>query len=81
MRSLARFRTANAALRFVETIYAAGAEAVVVVAIYAGKHGKQFADLLLVKLPPTPSKRKALRNRCSLVCSLHAQRQVCAMKT
>jgi MORN repeat variant len=68
MRSLARFRTANAALRFVETIYAAGAEAVVVVAIYAGKHGKQFADLLLVKLPSTLSKRKALRKLCQDFC-------------
>jgi MORN repeat variant len=61
LRSLARFRTAKAALRFVETIYAAGAKTVIVVPIYAGKRGKQFADALLVKLPPTPSKRKALR--------------------
>ena len=68
MRSLARFRTAGAALRFVETLYAAGAEAIIVVPIYAGKRGKLFADSLLVKLPPTPSKRKALRKLCQGFC-------------
>ena len=51
LRSLARFRTAKAALRFVEMLYAAGAEAVIAAIIYAGRRGKQFADRLLVKLP------------------------------
>ncbi len=69
LRSLTRFRTAGAALRFVETLYAAGAEAVIVVPIYAGKRGKLFADSLLVRLPRTPSKRKALWKLCQDFCN------------
>ena len=68
LRSLARFRTAKAALRFVEMLYAAGAEAVIAAIIYAGRRGKQFADRLLVKLPKTSSKRKALRKICQDLC-------------
>lgn len=64
-RSLARFRTAKAALQFVETLYAAGAETVVAAVIYLGKYGKQFADHLLTKLPKASPKRKALRKICS----------------
>lgn len=66
--SLARFRTAGAAFRFVEALYAAGAESVIAVPVYAGKHGTSFADSLLVKLPQTPSKRKALRKFCQDFC-------------
>jgi hypothetical protein len=69
LRSLAKFRTARAALHFVETLYAAGAESVVAVPIYAGKRGKLFADWLLVKLPRTPSKRKTLRKLCQNLCN------------
>jgi hypothetical protein len=68
LRSLAKFRTAGAALRFVETLYAAGAEAVVVAPVYAGRGSKLFADWLLVKLPGTPSKRKAVRKLCQNLC-------------
>jgi len=68
-RSLARFRTAKAALQFVETLYAAGAEAVIAAVIYAGRHGKQFSDRLLVKLPKTPAKRRALRQICQDLCA------------
>ena len=68
LRSLARFRTAKAALRFVETLYAAGAEAVIAAVIYRGKRGKQFADRLLIKLPTASSKRKALRKICQDLC-------------
>jgi hypothetical protein len=68
LRSLAKFRTAKAALRFVETLYAAGAEAVFVAPIYAGRGGKLFADWLLVKLPRTSSKRKAVRKLCQDLC-------------
>jgi hypothetical protein len=64
LHSLARFRTAKAALRFVETLYAAGAETVIAAQIYSGKRGKQFADRLLIKLPKTSAKRKALRKIC-----------------
>jgi len=69
LRSLARFRTAKAALRFVETLYAAGAEAVIAAVIYAGRRGKQFADRLLVKLPKASAKRKALRKICQELCA------------
>jgi hypothetical protein len=69
LRSLARFRTAKAALRFVETLYAAGAETIVAAVIYAGRRGKQFADRLLVKLPKAPAKRRALRKICQDLCA------------
>jgi hypothetical protein len=67
-RSLPKFRTAGAALRFVESLYAAEAEAVTVVPIYAGKRGQLFADSLLIKLPRTPSERKALQKLCQNFC-------------
>jgi hypothetical protein len=69
LRSLARFRTSKAALRLVETLYAAGAEAVIAAVIYAGKRGKQFADRLLIKLPKTSAKRKVLRTICQDLCA------------
>ena len=69
LRSLARFRTAKAALQFVETLYAAGAEAVIAALIYTGGHGKQFADRLLVRLPKAPTKRKVLRKICKDLCA------------
>ena len=68
LHSLARFRTAKAALQFVETLYAAGAETVIAAGIYAGRHGKQFADRLLVKLPKASAKRQALRKICQDLC-------------
>ena len=69
MRSLARFRTAGVALRFVETLYTAGAVAVIAVPVYAGKRGKLFADSLVIKQPQPSSKRKALRVLCQSFCS------------
>jgi hypothetical protein len=68
-RSLAKFRTAKAALRFVETLYNAGADTVVVAPVYTGKRGKLFADWLLIKLPGIPSKRRALRKFCQDFCN------------
>jgi hypothetical protein len=68
LRSLAKFRTTKAALRFVANLYAAGAETVFALPIYAGKGGELFADWLLVKLPSTPSKRKAVRKLCQDLC-------------
>ena len=47
-----------------ETLYTAGAEAVIAAVIYAGKRGKQFADRLLIRLPKVSTKRKALREIC-----------------
>ena len=69
LRSLAKFRTTKAALRFVETLYAAGAITVFVAPVYAGKRRKLFADWLLVKLPGAPSKRRALRTLCQDFCN------------
>jgi hypothetical protein len=68
LHSLAKFRTSAAALRFVETLYAAGAEAIIAVPIYAGKRRKLFADWLLIKLPKALSKRKAVRKLCQDLC-------------
>ena len=68
LRSLAKFRTAGAALRFVETLYAAGAVTILALPIYAGSRGKLFADWLLVKQPKAPAKRKALRQLCQEFC-------------
>jgi hypothetical protein len=69
LRSLARFRTTKEALKFVETLYAAGAETIIAAVIYAGRRGKQFADRLLVKLPKASAKRKALRKICQDLCA------------
>ena len=69
LRSLAKFRTAKAALRFVEILYAAGAETVIALPIYSGKRGKSFADWLLVELPEPSSKRKPLRMLCQDFCN------------
>jgi hypothetical protein len=69
LRSLTRFRTAKAALQFVESLYAAGAETVIAALVYAGRRGKQFADRLLVKLPKSPEKRKTLRKICQDLCA------------
>ncbi len=69
LHSLARFRTAKAALEFVETLYAAGAETVIAAVIYMGKRGKQFADRLLIKLPKASAKRKTLRRICQDLCA------------
>ena len=69
-RSLAKFRTSTAALRFVETLYATGAETVIAVPIYAGRRGKLFADWLLVKLSKAPSKRKVVRRLCQNLCDM-----------
>jgi hypothetical protein len=68
LRSLAKFRTSAAALRFVETLYAAGAEAIIAIPIYAGKRRKLLADWLLVKLPKAPSMRKTVRKLCQDLC-------------
>jgi hypothetical protein len=68
LRSLAKFRTAKAALRFVETLYTAGANTVIAAPIYTGKGRKLFADWLLVKLPGAPSKCRTLRTLCQDFC-------------
>ena len=67
-RSLAKFATTKAALKFVEKLYVAGADAVIIAAIYAGKRKKLFADWLLVKLPQSKPKRAVLRKICQNFC-------------
>ena len=65
VRSLGRFKRVGDALKFVESLYKAGATEVIAPDIYAGKAGDQFADCLLVKLPGIPAKRKAIRKACA----------------
>ncbi len=67
--SLAKFRTTKAALRFVEKLYAMGADAVIVFAISTGKGKRLFADALLIQLPKAKTKRTALRNVCRDFCT------------
>ena len=68
-RSLAKFATTKAALKFVEKLYAAGADAVIIAAISADKRKKLFADWLLVQLPQPKAKRSALRIICQNFCN------------
>lgn len=67
-RSLAKFATTKAALKFVEQLYSAGAAGVIVAAISADKRKKLYADWLLVQLPPSKSKRNSLRKICREFC-------------
>ena len=67
-RSLAKFATTKAALKFVDQLYAAGAKTVIVAAIYGDKRRKLFADWLLVQLPQSKSKRARLRKICRDFC-------------
>ncbi len=67
-RSLAKFATTKAALKFVEQLYSAGADAVIIAAISAGRRKKLFADWLLVQLPAAKSKRNSLRKICLDFC-------------
>jgi hypothetical protein len=67
-RSLAKFATTKAALKFVEQLYSAGAVAVIIAAIYAGQRKKLFADWLLIQLPAAKSKRNVLRKICQAFC-------------
>ena len=65
VRSLGRFKRVSDALKFVESLYKAGATEVIAPDIYAGKAGDQFADCLLVKLPGIAAKQKAIRKICA----------------
>ena len=63
-RSLGRFKREAEAATFVEAIYHAGAAEVIVPDIYSDRRGNQFADGLLVKLPKSPERRRAVRKAC-----------------
>jgi hypothetical protein len=64
-RSLGRFKRENHAAKFVEALYQAGAVEVIVADIYRNKARDQFADCLLVQLPKSAAKRKAIREVCA----------------
>lgn len=63
-RSLGRFKSENNAAKFVEALNQAGAVEVIVPDIYRNKARDQFSDCLLVQLPRSKAKRKAIRNVC-----------------
>ena len=63
-RSLGRFKREADAAIFVEALYQAGATEVIVPDIDADKRGNQFSDGLLVKLPKSPERRRAVRKSC-----------------
>jgi len=64
-RSLGRFKRERDAAKFVEELYNAGAVEVVVPDIYRNKGRDQFSDCLLVQLPKSAAKRKAIRQVCA----------------
>jgi MORN repeat variant len=64
-RSLGRFKRENDAAKFVEALYQAGAVEVIAPDIYRNKARDQFADCLLVHLPRSAAKRKAIRAVCA----------------
>ena len=64
-RSLGRFKHESDAVKFVQSLYAAGAVKVIAPDIYANKTGDQFADCLIVQLPKNTVKREAVRKVCA----------------
>jgi hypothetical protein len=64
-RSLGRFKRESDAVKFVEALYHAGAGEVIAPDIYRSKERDQFADCLLVQLPKSAAKRKAIRKVCA----------------
>lgn len=63
-RRLPKFRTSNAALQFIENLYAAGAKSVTAAGIYPNSDRKEFPDWLVIRLPKSKSARKAIRKIC-----------------
>ena len=63
-RSLGRFKREDQAAKFVEALYQTSAVEVIVPDIYRNKARDQFADCLLVQLPRSAAKRKAIREVC-----------------
>jgi hypothetical protein len=64
-RALGRFKRESDAAKFVTALSDAGAVEVIVPDVYRNKAGDQFADCLLVRLPKTSAKRKAIREVCA----------------
>jgi hypothetical protein len=65
VRSLGGFKRQKDAAKLVEALYDAGAAKVIVPDIYKNKAGDQFADALVVRLPSSAVKRKAIRSVCA----------------
>ena len=63
-RSLGGFKRESDAAKFVKVLYQAGAVEVIVPDIYGNKADDQFSDGLLVRLPKSAAKRKAIRQAC-----------------
>lgn len=63
-RSLGHFKREGDAAKFVQALYEAGSVEVIVPDIYRNGTGDQFADCLLVQLPRSAAKRKAIRKVC-----------------
>jgi len=64
-RSLGRFKRESDTAKFVQALCEAGAVEVIVPDIYRNKARDQFADCLLVQLPKSAAKRKAIRKVCA----------------
>jgi hypothetical protein len=64
-RVLGRFEQKINVADFVEALYAAGAVEVIVPDIYRNKAHSQFSDCLLIRLPKSTVKRKAIRKVCA----------------
>jgi hypothetical protein len=64
-RSLGHFKRERDAANFVTALYDAEVVEVIVPDVYRNKAGDQFADSLLVRLPRTLAKRKAIRKVCA----------------
>jgi hypothetical protein len=64
-RSLGRFKREREAERFVTSLYEAGAVTVILPDVYCSQAGDQFADCLLVRLPKSMARRKAIRQICA----------------
>ena len=64
-RSLGRFKSESLAANFVEALYQAGAVEVIAPDIYRNQARDQFSDCLLVQLPKSAAKRKAIRQVCA----------------
>jgi len=64
-RSLGRFKRERDASNFVIKLYDAGAVEVIAPDVYSNEEGVQFADSLLVRLPRTPAKRKAIAKKAA----------------
>ena len=75
-RSLGRFKRERDAEKFVTSLYDAGAVTVMLSDIYYSQAGDQFADCLLVRLPKSMARRKAIRQ----ICARLQQRKLGAMQ-